>query len=416
MGDDLDARARAILRANDRGGYTVPTAGLYPHQWNWDSAFAALGFAEFDLDRAWRELETLFRGQWPNGMVPHIQFHDRSGRYFPGPELWGCGASVPSSGLSQPPVAASMARRIWERDRRAGEARMRALFPKLVAWHRWFVTWRTDRGAVCATHPWESGRDNAPEWDEALAGLPVNGIETYERTDTKLVDTSMRPTDREYDRYLWLVRLGKSLGWDEAALAERNPFRVADPGLTFVLLRANRDLVELAEALGEPAEELRAWNAALERGAASLWNDALGSYDARDVRSGRWAGCISSASFLCWYAGIDDERMLAQLRRIGSSVRYCVPSHDCASERFDGRRYWRGPAWGMMNALIARGLKEAGHAREAERIRADTAELIAGGGFYEYFDPRDGASAGGGEFSWTAAIWLDWASPNARPD
>ena len=41
----LDAEARRILQLNDKGGYTVPTAGLYPYQWNWDSAFAALGFA-----------------------------------------------------------------------------------------------------------------------------------------------------------------------------------------------------------------------------------------------------------------------------------------------------------------------------------------------------------------------------------
>ncbi len=41
---NLDEQARDILRANDRGGYTIPTAGLYPYQWNWDSAFAAWGF------------------------------------------------------------------------------------------------------------------------------------------------------------------------------------------------------------------------------------------------------------------------------------------------------------------------------------------------------------------------------------
>ena len=29
------------LAKNDRGGYTVPTANLYPYQWNWDSVFAA---------------------------------------------------------------------------------------------------------------------------------------------------------------------------------------------------------------------------------------------------------------------------------------------------------------------------------------------------------------------------------------
>ena len=34
----LDDQARAILKQNDRGGYTIPTNGLYPYQWNWDSA------------------------------------------------------------------------------------------------------------------------------------------------------------------------------------------------------------------------------------------------------------------------------------------------------------------------------------------------------------------------------------------
>ena len=52
----LDERARAILRGNDRGGYTVPTAGLYPYQWNWDSAFAGWGFSTFDVNRAWEEI------------------------------------------------------------------------------------------------------------------------------------------------------------------------------------------------------------------------------------------------------------------------------------------------------------------------------------------------------------------------
>ena len=44
---ELDKVARTVLQENDRGGYTVPTDALYPYQWNWDSAFAALGFSEF---------------------------------------------------------------------------------------------------------------------------------------------------------------------------------------------------------------------------------------------------------------------------------------------------------------------------------------------------------------------------------
>ena len=43
--EELDHRARAILLRNDRGTYTVPNGRVYPFQWNWDSAFASLGFA-----------------------------------------------------------------------------------------------------------------------------------------------------------------------------------------------------------------------------------------------------------------------------------------------------------------------------------------------------------------------------------
>ena len=94
----LDKTAREIIEGNDKGGYTVPTEGLYPYQWNWDSAFAAIGFAEFDIDRAWEEFDTLFSGQWDNGMVPHILFHKSDPRYFPGPDVWGGTGPIPSSG------------------------------------------------------------------------------------------------------------------------------------------------------------------------------------------------------------------------------------------------------------------------------------------------------------------------------
>ena len=125
--DTVDGRAREILRENDRGGYTLPTAGLYPYQWNWDSAFAAWGFSTFDIDRAWQEVETLFSGQWPSGMVPHILFRRSDPGYFPGPEVWGTEGKGPvaSSGITQPPVAATFIRAIWEKDRDAGTVSFR---------------------------------------------------------------------------------------------------------------------------------------------------------------------------------------------------------------------------------------------------------------------------------------------------
>ena len=106
----LSDNAIEILRENDRGTYTVPTKGLYPFQWNWDSCLTALGQRHFDEARAWTEIETLMAHQWPDGMVPHIVFHEPNEGYFPGPEVWGTGRPVPTSGITQPPVFASALR------------------------------------------------------------------------------------------------------------------------------------------------------------------------------------------------------------------------------------------------------------------------------------------------------------------
>jgi hypothetical protein len=107
-------QARAVLRANDRGGYCVPTARLYPFQWNWDSAFVAMGWATFDEARGWSEIESLLKGQWEDGLVPQIVFHAPSHDYFPGPEVWGISRTPPTSGITQPPVLATAATRLWQ--------------------------------------------------------------------------------------------------------------------------------------------------------------------------------------------------------------------------------------------------------------------------------------------------------------
>ena len=103
---ELRELAIEILHENEREErYTIPAKGLYPFQWNWDSCLMALGLMHLDEDRALREIETLFEHQWPDGMVPHIVFHQPDAGYFPGPGVWThqslCGVlqSTPGGGL-----------------------------------------------------------------------------------------------------------------------------------------------------------------------------------------------------------------------------------------------------------------------------------------------------------------------------
>ncbi len=416
---DLDQHAISILRHNEWGGYTLPTKGLYPYQWNWDSMFVALGFSEFDITRAWTEVESLFQGQWKNGMAAHIVFRKDDPSYFPGPSIWQAGAQMQTSGCSQPPVAASVVRDIYEKNPRLGLEPLERLFPKLLAWHRWFHTMRVTSGgaAIAITHPWESGRDNSPDWDDALANVDATDVKPYQRRDTGHVDASMRPTDEEYDRYIKLVEYGRETGWDHTQITREGPFAVADPGVTFILMRADRDLKALAETLGYEAAareiDTRLYHA--QAAADYLWCDELGAYSARDLRTDKHSMGVSSVAFLSYYAGISvprrDAKLQATLRRILKSTDFALPSFDPEHPKFDSKRYWRGPTWAVVNYLVSRGLSEYGFEDAAERIRIDTRRSIQKSGFFEYFDPITGNGAGGTHFTWTAAIWLAWASP-----
>lgn len=415
--------ARTILAANDRGDYTVPNNRVYPFQWNWDSAFVSIGFATFDEDRAWTELETLFRGQWADGMVPHIVFHKPADGYYPGPDAWGTTHAPPTSGITQPPVAGSAAWRVFERarDRAGAERRARALLPKLVASHRWWHEVRDPgaSGLVRTIHPWETGRDNSPEWDAPLAAVVPTVSVGHLRQDNKRVDPAERPTDDFYDRVMTLVEAARALSWDNRRIAEALPFRMCDLGIQAILVRADRDLARLARALSETtvADRLDAW---ADRSAAAFAELAApdGSYRSKDLVTGRLADCATSAGFLPLYAGAVDPaaagRLADLLHEWADAVRYLVPSTDPRDPRYDPHRYWRGPVWFVVNWMIADGFAGYGFAAEADRIRRDTAELLASGGFAEYFHPATGAPLGGRDFSWTAAVLLAWGL--AGPD
>ncbi len=425
MSIDLDREAIEILRANDRGGFTIPTSRLYPYQWNWDSAFAALGFASFDRDRAWREIETLFDGQWDDGMVPHIVFRRDDPDYFPGPAVWQAGKTLPSSGHSQPPVVATVVRELVELGGGRDETRAKALFPKILAYHRWFHDFRDpgQQGVIGIVHPWESGRDNSADWDEAMAAVHVPpDLGSYQRRDTDHIDADERPRQAQYDRFLSIVKFGRECGWNHLEIASNGPFMAADPGIQFILMRADRDLLKLAERFGDHAAvaEIEDWIKRSVAGSDALWHDEVGAFCARDLRTGMFSNAITSAAALAFYAGAGTaaqrDVLASHLSRIMNGVDYAFPSLDPADSRFEPKRYWRGPVWFVMNYMIGRGLAEAGYSELAERIRSDTRKLVEQSGFFEYFNPLTGEGCGGNDFSWTAAIWLAWAgrTPEAK--
>jgi glucosylglycerate hydrolase len=434
----LAARAQEVLHHNDMGGWTRAAPDLYPHLWSWDTGFIAIGLAHLDTRRAARELLTLFDHQWKTGKVPHIVFNPKAPpeSYFPGPDHWACAAASPdappappyTSCLCQPPTHAIAAQRIWEaasngRERAEATAFLREIYPRLLAWHRYLLTYRDpeESGLVTIYHPWESGTDNSPRWDAALEAVEVGEVPPHPRYDLEHVDDpSQRPTDADYDRYLWLVKLIKRATCDEATIYRLHPFLVKDVFFSAILVTANEALLEISRLVGashEDAELISGWISRGRRGLESRWDPELQLCLDYDLRAARPLRSRTLAGFAPLVAGGLRPRRLAILLETLKSPyflghpglrRPLLPSTSPKDPGFDPRSYWRGPVWPVIGWLLWRALERAGERQLAERLRESSLEQITEGGFAEYFEPFTGEPLGSREQSWTAAVVLDW--------
>ena len=437
---ELAVQAEEVLRQNDMGGWTRAAPGLYPHQWSWDSAFIAIGLAHLDVRRAARELRTLFAHQWRTGKVPHIVFNPKAPpkSYYPGAEHWACAAASPdappappyTSCLTQPPVHAIAASRIWEAAGRESEEGLSStrdflhgIYPRLFAWHRYLLTYRDpeESGLVTIYHPWGSGTDNSPRWDAALAAVEVGELPPYPRYDLQHVtDSSQRPTNGYYDRYLWLVKLIKEAGCDERTIYRSHPFLVKDVLSSAILVAANEALLKIAEVIGAPDEDrelIAGWAERGRRGLDACWDADLKLCLDYDLRADKPLRVRTVAGFAPLIAGGQDpDRVEALLGVLDSPVfaehpgsRWSLPPSTSPEElRFHPRSYWRGPTWPVINWLLWWSLLRAGNVERAERLRRVSLEPLASGGFGEYFDPYTGEPLGSTSQSWTAAVALDW--------
>lgn len=423
----LLTKAQTVLRHNDTGLFIKPGPGQYPHQWNWDAAFIAIGLAHYDRPRAEAEIHALLQGQWRNGMVPHIVCHDRAADYFPDPQFWqiessGQAPRLPTSGITQPPVLATAVRLMHERapDHAASLAFVRQIYPALLAWHRWLYAARDPHGTglVAIIHPWESGTDNATRWTEPMRRIKPTNLPPYQRRDRQHVARDERPTDADYECYIYLIDHFRRAAYNASNLYETSPFLVQDLLFNALLHRANQDLRALALELGEPPQELDIWLQRTHDAFSNrLWHEEAGLYFDYDLRAGTSLRDNNCATFIPLFAGLCSEdvaRRLLQEHLLNpeeyapdKQTRYFLPSVAKNNPLWEPRRYWRGPIWIIINWMVLHGLRRYGYDELAAQIRRHTLELVSEQGFYEYYDPRDGTGAGSPHFSWSAALTID---------
>lgn len=422
--------AKQIIKDNWRDGFTVPTAGLYPFQWMWDSGFVALGTSTYDVKMSLQEIGKMFSGQWENGMLPHILFHSENEKtYFPNYDFWnsqvnsGAPEFPKSSGITQPAVFAFILEDILKTHWGNEEVKsfVKNIFPKLVNYHRFLYNYRDPfkEGLFFIYHPWESGRDNSPLWDEPMSkiDIPPGSIPTYKRRDITIADKDERPTHEQYDRYVYLLELGKKYRYDGKQIAEESPFLIQDNMMNAILIKSNDSLIKMAKDLNLDAGQVIEWQALSRSNYDNkFWNEELGLYLSYDMRNNKQMLHREIGGIAPLFAEIPDQakanRINEYLKYISNKGYYLCPSYDIDSPNFDSKRYWRGPIWPQMNWMIYHGLRHYSFNDTAEIVKSDLITLIHKLGFYEYFEAQKELVSsiqkgyGGNNFSWTASSYI----------
>lgn len=433
---DLQVQASNVLQSNNRGSFTVPADGLYPHQWLWDSCFIAIGLRHLDVCRAQTELKSLVVGQWANGMLPHIIF-DPVSTHRREHNLWRAWLNphapngVVTSGLTQPPMLTEAVVRVGQKlktpERRSWYKEM---LPAIIHYHQWLYKNRdAGYGLVSIIHPYESGLDNSPPliheirlyaWPRWLSILEVTKLAkiiSLVRRDTRHLPPGQRMNHPEAIAYWALLRRLRKRAYSSRAILKKPMFAVEDLAFNCIFIRANKHLREMSKIAGVtlPQELL----ANMKKAASSLenlWDESSGQYFSHSLISGELIGEPTVATLLPLYAGCITperaEKLVTLMKNRGQfGLKWPVPSVPVTSAYFDELKYWQGPTWININWLIIQGLKGYGFSEEASALQDRTVELVAKSGCHEYFSPRSGRAAGAKNFSWTAALTIDLLKP-----
>lgn len=432
--NDLFHEAKQVLENNHQGSYTVPAEGLYPHQWLWDSCFVAIGLRHLDIDRAQMEILSLLRGQWHNGMIPNMTFAPGD-KYARERNIWrsqlnpNSPDNISTSGITQPPMLAEAIVKIGARLKKPERRSWyKQVFPALLKYHEWLYAERDphNEGLVLQIHPWETGLDNTPpwmaemhehqmpSWIRAADSLKLHWLINLFRRDTKLIPAEQRLNPIEALSLFSTQRRLRRKGYDIERILSHSMFAIEDLTFNCIFIRANQHLRDIAETLKiELGESLLGRMKKTETAINQLWDPYTGQFYSRNFVTHKLLKEPSIATLMPLYAGTISKEKADQLVRLLENqhvfgTAYPVPSVPLNSPWFNEHAYWQGPTWVNTNWLIIDGLERMGFLDHAAALKESSVEMVEASGCYEYFSPTDASPAGAANFSWTAALTIDF--------
>jgi len=331
----------------------APSKAHYVGAWQWDNYFHALAFRYTDKALAHDQIEFMLDHQQPDGMIPDAVYDEGMITQLEVPV---------AAAVTKPPIIGWVAMHVFAQT--GDEQLLREIYEPLVRWNSWWFGLNDDDsdGIVQYSHPFSSGLDDSPLWDE---GVPVEAVDlnTYLCIQMQSLSRMARILGRTHETAMWQRKADTladrmiehfydhkaGLFWSQK---DHNPIRVVTPFSLY-----------------------------------PLW-------------TGRMPAKIA-------------DRLVAHLRDpLSFWTPHPLPTVAANDRKYDPEQMWRGPVWININYIFVEALARAGYAAMARDLAERTLALVMGqNDIYEYYHPVTGEAPpkAAPMFGWSAACFIDLA-------
>ncbi len=409
----LKSEAEKTFKANqvELNGYYfhMPSAGTYPSLFAWDSGWHTIGMNRIDPKMAASEVEFLMLQQRPDGRVPHeVKFKEITAKADLRHRLGDKISQSQFQGLVSvqvdPPSFIISAEKIYSNTQdRAWLERLLPRFERALE----FLTKTRDlykTGLPSIIHPWESGTDSSPAYDQII----------------KLDYSNPLGGPQRMFLYPAMFTRQKKLGYDLQKIAAANEFIVEDMNVIAITIRAVISVSRMFEQVGDQAkaEQYKKQAQAMTETIEKIhWDEAAGLFWSRyDLKAPKFAKRTTCASLLPL---MSEHLSKAKAERLVNDhfhnpqefwLPYLVSFNakdeiDKEKIYWEDKLLWRGYCiWTNMNWMMCEGLLVHGYADLARELTRRTAKMIRNQGFWEFYDCRTGQGKNAHPFNWPGVV------------
>jgi putative isomerase len=340
-----------------REGMT-PSKIHYVGVWQWDAFFHAIAYRHVDTRLAEDQLRIVLDHQRDDGLIPDAVHDEGIVTHW----------NIPvDADVTKPPIITWSALKLYESS--GHRDFLDEIYEPLTRWNRWWFEFNDPErdGIVQYYHPYSSGLDDSPLWDE---GMPVESPDL----NTYLV-LQMQS----------LARIATILGLEDDA-----------------------------NTWAKQADELT------ERMVEHFWDEQVGVFWA--TRNHQPIQVLTPFNlYPMWTGRLPTsivQRLVGHLTNPAEFwTTWPIPTVARSDPKYDPQQMWRGPTWVNINYLFVEMLERNGYRDLARQLRDKTLDLIMQhDDIYEYYHPETGARPPKAAtlFGWSSAVFIDLAIRASR--